>query len=432
MKFLYSDTQDYVDPQYDFLNDRSRPGHQRYWDDQYAHELMAPAPYDGLLVSMSAVRQADGVASSKVRYSTSEEQRMLRDGVRKFLRFGGPQFKDRMLMGDCGAFAYVSHPKPAYSPQEVMEFYADAGFTHGCSPDHIIFECDTANPPRHAMSEDVQARYDITLSNAREFLRLTEAEDWPFEPLGPIQGWSPQSMAAAAVELEKMGYRYLAVGGLVPLKVEVIHEVLKALRQAIKPETKIHLLGFAKADKIHEFTGYGVTSFDSTSPLLAAFKDAKKNYYLEKLSGGLDYFAAVRIPQALENPRLMQGIKEGRFSSEALQKMERLALDAMRAYHQTGRALESTIDAITEYQHFLIKGNAGGDEAEAKALLKQRDLIRRTLEEKPWQRCACDICKQAGVEVIIFRASNRNKRRGMHNLGVYHQHVQRTLNNKKK
>ena len=39
MKFLYSDTQDYVDPEYDFLNDRTAPGRKRYWDDCYAHEI---------------------------------------------------------------------------------------------------------------------------------------------------------------------------------------------------------------------------------------------------------------------------------------------------------------------------------------------------------------------------------------------------------
>jgi hypothetical protein len=140
MKFLYSDTQDYVDPGYDFLNDRSSAGRERYWSDVYAHEFMHPAPYDGLLVSMSAVRQATGVASSKVRYSTREEQRMLRDGARKFLRYGGPRFKDAMLMGDCGAFAYVDHPVPAYTPEEVVEFYTEAGFTHGVSPDNINFD----------------------------------------------------------------------------------------------------------------------------------------------------------------------------------------------------------------------------------------------------------------------------------------------------
>ena len=66
MKFLYSDTQDYVDPKYDFLTDSSPTGRERYWHDKYAHEIMDEAPYDGLLVSMSAIRQADGVASSKV------------------------------------------------------------------------------------------------------------------------------------------------------------------------------------------------------------------------------------------------------------------------------------------------------------------------------------------------------------------------------
>lgn len=427
MKFLYSDTQDFVDPDYDFINDRSLPGHKGYWDDQYAHEMMNPAPYDGLLVSMSAIRQADGVAKSKVRYSTAEEQRMLREGARKFLRFDGPMFADRMLMGDCGAFAYVEHPQPAYSPTEVMEFYRDVGFSHGVSPDHIIFECDIANPDISSMESRVHERYEITQSNAYEFLQLAKNEGMPFEPMGAVQGWSPASMAIAANNLEKMGYRYLAIGGLVPLKVEVIHEVLKAIRGAIRPETNIHLLGFAKADKIHEFTGYGITSFDSTSPLIAAFKDEKKNYYIEKSGGGIEYYAAIRIPQSLENTRLMRGIKEGRFNAESLQKMEAHALSEIRLFHKTGKNLETTLEAICEYQHFLTIGNGKTAEAEAKTLIKQQQQMRRTLEAQPWKECGCDICRDAGVEVIIFRASNRNKRRGMHNLGIYHRHLHKTL-----
>ncbi|WP_042883669.1 tRNA-guanine transglycosylase DpdA [Cupriavidus necator] len=427
MKFLYSDTQDYVDPMYDFQQDRNASGRRRYWDDCYAHELMEPAPYDGLLVSMSAVRQAEGVANSKVRYSTAEEQRMLRDGARKFLRFGGPKHKDKMLMGDCGAFAYVEHPKPAYSPAEVVEFYSDAAFTHGCAPDHIIFACDTSNPPRAEQPRDVTDRFDITLSNAEEFLRLTEAEGWPFEPLGPIQGWSPESMAEAAVALEKMGYRYLAVGGLVPLKVDVIHQVLQAIRKAIKPGTDIHLLGFAKADKIQEFTGYGITSFDSTSPLIRAFKDAKANYYSSNGDGTLDYYAAIRIPQAIENPRLMQGIKRGIFSAEDLLRREQHALEAIRAFDKRRMPLATALDALTDYQRFLTQGEAMSEEQRERELKKQRDLMARTLEAKPWKQCGCPICRDVGVEVIIFRASNRNKRRGFHNLGVYHKHVQNIL-----
>jgi hypothetical protein len=427
MKFIYSDTQDYVDPGYDFINDRNAPNRERYWSDAYAHELMNPLPYDGLLVSMSALRQASGVAASKVRYSTKEEQRFLRDGVRKFLRFGGPQFKDLMLMGDCGAFAYVEHPRPAYGPSEVVEFYAEAGFTHGVSPDHIIFDCDLSNPPVKAISKDVRERYEITLANAEEFMRLTKQVHGPFVPLGAVQGWSPASMAESAKRLEKMGYRYLAIGGLVPLKVDAIKAVLDAVRQRIHSSTDIHLLGFAKADQIHEFTSFGITSFDSTSPLIRAFKDEKSNYYMEAPDGGLDYYTAIRIPQALENPRLMQGIKRGIFSAEDLQRREQRALSTLRAYDQGHAKRSDTLDAVMDYHQFLLRGDGNNADHQDNALAKTRSLIQRTIEEVPWKRCTCDICRAVGVEVIIFRSSNRNKRRGFHNLGVYHRHLRRTL-----
>lgn len=426
MKFLYSDTQDYVDPGYDFISDRSSPGRQRYWDDAYAHELMHPAPYDGLLVAMSAVRQAPGVANSKVRYSTAEEQRLLRDGVRRFLRMGCERTKNAMLMGDCGAFAYADQTMPAYPPDEVFEFYADAGFTHGVSPDHIIFACDTDNPSLNSMDIDVAHRYEITLENARQFLRICRNERKPFEPVGAVQGWSPKSMAEAAVSLEKMGYQYLAIGGLVPLKVDTIHEILKEIRGAIKPKTKIHLLGFAKAEAIGQFTGYGINSFDSTSPLIRAFKDSKANYYLPSPRGGLDYYAAIRIPQALENNRLVQGIKRGIFSAEDLLKREKRTLEALRSYDKGTESLGGALEKILDYQRFLTLGN-DDPKVHEKTISKMEPLVQRTLEDKPWKQCGCDICKKIGVEVIIFRSSNRNKRRGFHNLGVYHQHVQRIL-----
>lgn len=427
MKFLYSDTQDYVDPEYNFLEDRNTPGRKRYWDDMYAHEIMSPSPYDGLLVSMSAIRAADGVATSKVRYTTAEEQRFLRDGARKFLRYGGPKFAKSMLMGDCGAFAYVEHEYPAYKPEEVVEFYDEAGFTHGVSPDHIIFECDLSNPPSTVVPEATLKRYEITLQNAEKFLKLVKKEDFPFEPMGAVQGWSPKSMAASAKKLEKMGYRYLAIGGLVPLKVDAIHEVLKHLRSAIAPETNIHLLGFAKADHIHQFLDYGITSFDSTSPLIRAFKDVKSNYFLPKKGGGIDYYSAIRIPQSIENTRLVRGIKKGLFNPEVLMKKEKIALDTVRGLDAGTVNGDTALHAVMDYHQFLLRGE-GLDQASLEKELKKTELlVARTIKDMPWKYCECDICRKVGVEVIIFRSSNRNKRRGFHNLHVYHQHLHKTL-----
>jgi len=460
VRFLYSDTQDYVDPGYDFIKDENAPNRRRYWDDQYAHELMTEIPYDGLLVSMSAIKSAPGVAASKGRYSMAEEQRLLRVGARKFLRFDGPRHKRLMLMGDCGAFAYADQDRPAYTPEDVIEFYADAGFTHGCHPDHIIFDFHADNPSlseaeamrRGAVgaqasldlesSEDapeqafirsatsgasIRKRYDVTLENAEAFLQLTRSEGMPFVPIGVVQGWSPESMTRAASSLVKMGYGYLAVGGLVPLKTPDIAKVLDSIRKAIPSDTKIHLLGFAKADHIGEFKKHKIESFDSTSPLIRAFKDARRNYYLPGTGGKLDYYAAIRIPQAIENAKLVQAIKRGQLDANTLQRQEGLALQAVRGFDQGVVALEDALEEIASYQHQLTLATEDDPALQAKAEEKNRKAIETTLREAPWKRCGCSICKAIGVEVIIFRSANRNRRRGFHNLGVYRKHVHDTL-----
>jgi hypothetical protein len=229
-----------------------------------------------------------------------------------------------------------------------------------------------------------------------------------------------------------MGYRYLAVGGLVPLRVDAIKVVLETIRKEIGPDPKMHLLGFAKADHIQAFMDprYGITSFDSTSPLIRAFKDEKANYYLEKPGGGIEYYTAIRIPQALENSRLMQGVKRGLFSAEDLVRRERSALKALRDFDQGRGSEDGALEAVMDYHQFLTLGNDEDPSTRAKELAKTSERVERTLREKPWKHCGCAVCRDVGVEVIIFRASNRNKRRGFHNLSVYYSHLKHTMENR--
>jgi len=48
------------------------------------------------------------------------------------------------------------------------------------------------------------------------------------------------------------------------------------------------------------------------------------------------------------------------------------------------------------------------------------NFYKRTLEEKPWKKCGCPICKSVGIETVIFRGNNRNRRRGFHNTYVFY------------
>jgi hypothetical protein len=324
-----------------------------------------------------------------------------------------------LVFGDCGAFAYHKADIPPYTPEDMLEFYDDAGFTHGCSVDHIIFEFEEEHSTGLAGGNgEARRRFDITIENAEAFLRAARPLANRFTPLGVIQGWSPGSMAEAARRLCAMGYRYLAVGGTVPLKTPQIKASLRAIRDVIPRDVCLHVLGFAKADDIADFRPFGITSFDTTSPLLRAFKDAKSNYYVRRPDGRVDYYTAIRIPQAIENPKLQRLAKRGERRQEDLVQLERRALQALRAYDRGEADLKEAVDSVMDYDVPALLEDPGGL-VSPKKIAELRSRYERTLRDRPWKACACAVCQQASIEVVIFRASNRNKRRGIHNLAVF-------------
>lgn len=421
MKFIFADSLDYVDPAFDFVADRSAADRQPYWDDAYPHEILGYAPYDGVLVSRGIV----GDHRVKGKYTASQARRFSLVGVRKFMRLDKPEFAHLDIFGDCGAFTYVQEEKPPYTPLEMAEFYDECGFTHGCSVDHIIFDFDPALEGMNGGSEDAKQRFDITLENADAFRREARAMGADFEPLGVIQGWSPGSMAEAARRLVAMGYGYLALGGMVPLKSPEIKRCLAAIRDAVPASTRLHILGFAKADDIDSFHGYDIASFDTTSPLIRAFKDAKQNYYLPGEDLALRYYTSIRVPQAIENPKLQRAVKKGQFRAEDLLRLEGLALDSLRAFDRGEAELEETLRHVLVYSAPLVEERAFEDCEGSTALARLEERYRITLTERPWTQCSCAICRDASIDVIIFRGSNRNKRRGIHNLAVYKDHIER-------
>jgi len=421
MKFIFADSLDYVDPAFDFIADRSPADRQPYWDDAYPHEILGYAPYDGVLVSRGII----GDHRVKGKYTASQARRFHLVGARKFLRLDKPQFAHLNIFGDCGAFTYVQEDRPPYTPAEMAEFYDECGFTHGCSVDHIIFDFDPNELGLAGGSENAKERFEITLENAEGFRRETIAIGADFTPMGVVQGWSPGSMAEAARRLVAMGYDYLAIGGMVPLKSPEIKLCLQSIRDVVPSATRLHILGFAKADDIDSFHGYDIASFDTTSPLIRAFKDAKQNYYLPGDGLGLRYFTSIRVPQAIENPKLQRGVKKGMFRAEELVRLEALALSSLRAFDRGEADLEETLHNVLVYSAPLVEEKPYEDCKSSVALTRLAERYRVTLAEQPWKQCSCKICQDAAIDVIIFRGSNRNKRRGIHNLAIYHEHIER-------
>lgn len=403
MKFFFPDSHDLVDPSFDFQTERRSATRVRHQDDQYAHEVFAESPYSGILVSKAIV---DGTEKGAGKYTTAQRHRLLRLGVREFFRLG-----DRPLetMGDCGAFSYVREKEPPYSVDEVLEFYVNCGFDYGVSVDHVIlgFHSDStaqSSIPKEQL-QDFRTRQTITLDLASTFLKRHNRQKLRFVPMGVAQGWSPKSYAESVCQLQRMGYRYIAIGGLVPLKTAEIISCLEHISEVRKRGTSLHLLGVNRCEHLDGFAAFGVESFDSTSPLLQAFKHDKDNYYTREFR-----YSAIRVPQIEGNAHLGGQIRAGQVNQENARRLEKACLSGLQEFDRNGRGLERLLNLLHEYDS-VHDGRKN-----------RTEHYRKTLEDRPWKTCKCDVCRSLGVHVVIFRGAERNRRRGFHNLYVtYHQ-----------
>ncbi len=409
MKFFLPDSQDLIDPTFDFERERRSLERQRQRDDLYAHELFSTPAFDGLLVSKGIV---DGFGALGSRYTQSQRKRLLRLGAPRFFRVERAP-NPLKLMGDCGAFTYVDEEEPPYSVDEVLDFYERCRFDCGVSLDHVILQfeprADVPGEGGAAIDDSVRRRQQLTLEHAREFLHRHKAGRLDFEPLGAAQGWSPRSYAAAVKSLQQMGYTSIALGGMVPLKSREILMCLEEIQTVRRPGTRLHLLGVTRPEHIQEFARLGVASFDSTSPLRQAFKDARDNYYSETSK-----YTAIRIPQVEGNPALQQSIFSGQISQEQARKLERNCLEAMRHFEEGRRSVEQVLKVLLEYER-LYDPTSKKDHAAA---------YEKTLSEAPWRRCPCEVCRELGHHVIIFRGAERNRRRGFHNVWTFYRQLQ--------
>jgi len=399
MKFFFPDSQDQVDPSFNFETEERSALRLRHRDDHYVHEEFTKRPFDGILVSMAMVEQG--------RYTLAQKHRLHRMGVRRFFRLDDPEIE---TMGDCGAFSYAKEEYPPYSVPDVLSFYEEFGFDYGISVDHVILgynlKLDRSNAPA-----EWKRRQQITIDLAADFLKEHKRRGCKFHPLGVAQGWSPESYAYSVEWLQKMGYTYVALGGMVPLKTHEIMACLERLREVRADHTQFHLLGVTRCEQVREFGRYRVVSFDSTSPLLQAFKDVKDNYYTLDRT-----YTALRVPQVQANPSLLKRILSGQVNQAEARHLEQQCLKVLGLFNKGQASVEAVLEPLLMYARLYDDRR---DQAEA---------YRETLTDAPWKNCECDICKRIGIHVILFRGAERNRRRGFHNLYVFYNRLHRNLN----
>jgi hypothetical protein len=387
MMYYMPENDDRVDPKFNFINDLHTLNRDPYSDDVYSHEIYDPPNYDGLLVSMMNII---GKTASK----TKSEKVLSSGGIHNFLR----AHSNLPILGDCGAYSYRNDYEPPFETEEILNYYETLGFNIGVSIDHLIFNDQD--------QDERKRRLTITQENAEKFIKGHYNGNYTFKPSGIAQGWDVNSYVESVQNLVDMGYQHISLGGLAFSPTEEIYEILKNISPILPEYMEVHLFGAARLDPINTFNKLGVTSFDSTSSLRQAWMSAKSNYHT--LDG--KKYAAIRVPQATEkSPKIKKALEKGVGTLDLFQKLEQNALNALRQFDKGNLGIEETLDAVLEYDNLL-----------GEKYNKHEESYRLVLEDQPWKKCCCKICREVGIEVVIFRGNNRNRRRGFHNTYVFY------------
>lgn len=398
MIFYLADSLDTVDADYDFVGEKRRTLN-RQAQDVYAHELFTEPPYDGILISRAKI---EGKHS---RFSPGQRYRLLRNGIHAFLRVPD----DFPTMIDCGAYSHLGSTVLQYDVEDCVDFYSQCQFGAGVSPDCVILELNPSWDDPRRTPASVLGRAEATHDAARRFLRACRAAGMPFDPVGVVQAWSPQSATKYAKGLVESGYTWIGLGGLAHRRTDEIYDVLCEVRSAIPEEVRLHLFGFNRIDQLDDFSGLGISSIDSSAPLLKAVKDDRHNYFCSRGAHHL----AIKITSRHEG-RVRNQVASGAIDQDIYAALEEGALEAFRECACGRLPVERALDRLRDYHEFAFPN----EEFPAVAYC-------RILREQPWKECECEVCKEIGPEIVLLRGINRNKRRAFHNSFVFHRKVKR-------
>lgn len=398
--YFLPDWDDFLDVDYDFEHDQLSSPSRKNRNEAHGIELMRPDRLcDGVLVSLA---QNTGTKGLLRRVKAPTRDSLSPRSVRENFNLAA----DQWAFADCGAFSYSNEDRPTITVEQAVAVYDLYGFDLGASVDHIPLEKIRKNGKRQELSlEARRQRVELTRENAEKFLALARKRKARFTPVGIVQGLDAEDFARQIPDYADMGYRHIALGGLVPRSdadiLEVVEQVEKQFKR-LNHRPWLHLMGIFRPKLQQHFRRLGVDSFDSATYFRKAWLRSDQNY----LGTDGQWYAAIRVPPSYDGRTAKRLLQSGK-PEKKIQHLERVARDALRAFASRRVSLDACLEAVMKYDKLLDRGES--------TETRLRQAYRRTLQERPWEKCHCRLCKDLGIEMLVFRGLNRNKRRGAHN-----------------
>jgi len=399
VSYFLPDWDDLLDEGFDFEADAFSGDSRKDRSDKHCCILMQPKRMcDGVVVSLAQHITSKGPLR---RIMGTEAGSLAPTNLRNQFGLG----KDQLLFGDCGAFSYVNDDRPGIFVEQAVALYELYGFDFGASVDHIPVSRIVRDGSKIQLTDEQrQGRVEITKENAKQFLRVVKSRPASFTPVGVIQALDPAGYAVTARLYHELGYRHVAIGGLVALPdalVEGIVTRVMAVVEILNPRPWVHLFGIFRPKLQAKFRELKVDSFDSATYFRKAWLRSDQNY----LAKTGEWYGALRVPMTSDG-RTRKRLEASGLDIATLEAQEARVLKLLCQYDRDEVAVKEVLDAVIEYDGRLTRSSDGGS---------LRAKYERTLRDRPWRECDCPFCKQAGIHVLIFRGANRNKRRGAHN-----------------
>lgn len=399
LRYFLPDWDDLLDPDFNFKRDAFSGATRGERSDKHCCVLIRPKRMcDGVLVSLAQ----HGTSKGPLRRLEGREPGALSPLP---LRSHFGLKPDQWLFGDCGAFSYVNEDEPTISVEQAVALYDVYGFDFGASVDHIPVGEISKNGKQKILSlRERQSRVRLTRLNAELFIQAARERKVRFNPVGTIQALSPVAYAESVQHYYELGYRHMAIGGLVPQSDNEIASIVRAvsaIADKLKERPWIHLFGIFRPKLQGTFRSLKVDSFDSATYFRKAWLRSDQNY----LGTNGKWYAALRVPMTSDG-RTRKRLEEANVDIDQLEREECEALRLLCLYDKGKANINEVLDAVLHYDRHLTRSD------ESKSM---RTAYRRTLLDRPWEKCDCPFCQDIGIHTLIFRGANRNKRRGAHN-----------------
>ena len=311
MKFFFPDSQDQIDPGFDFGTEERSALRVRQRDDLYAHEALDGHVIDGLLVSKAIVdglpgacRQVhaapNGTACTGTASGDSSASTRLRPRDPDHGRLRRLQLRPR------GRPAV--HPGPGHRLLRRMRLRP----RHLRRPRHPRLRPRRRHRPASPQAQRMagpaaDSRWtwpDASWPGARPGRSGSSRSAWPRAGARP-------PMRRRSANSRKSATRGSPSAAWSRSRPTRSSPASGRSRRRATPAPNCTCWASRGAATSREFASYGVTSFDSTSAFRQAFKDDKDNYHTVDRT-----YTAIRVPQVDGNPKLKKQILAGRVDQE--------------------------------------------------------------------------------------------------------------------